>query len=183
MTGTGASDASRHTGAVLEQRARELARPIEPGRPAGQDVLGFTVAGQRYALPVASVSRVLPSAPLARVPLSRPSLLGVMNVRGSLLAVFALGDAAQEQAPGQRPGWVVVVGEDLGLAADAVTGIAPLDPDELVELPDPSTDRPTGHLRGLTADGVAVLDADRLLSADRFRPHAETTVTQDREQP
>lgn len=182
MTGTGASDVSRRTSAMLEQRARELARPVETERSAGQDVLGFTVDGQTYALPLASVTRVLPSAPLARVPLSPPSLLGVMNVRGSLLAVFTLGDAAHQEGLQQQGGWVVVVGEDLGLAADAITGIDHLDPHELIELPDPPTDRPTDHLRALTVDGVAVLDADRLLSADRFRPHAETTVTQDREQ-
>lgn len=183
MTGTDASDGSRRTSAVLEQRARELAIPVEPDRSAGQDVLGFTVGGQGYALPVASVSGVLPSASLARVPLSPPSLLGVMNDGGSLLAVFTLRDAAHEQAPERQPEWVVVVGEDLGLAADAITGIAHLDPDDLVELPDPSSDRPTDHLRGLTPEGVALLDADRLLSADRFRPHAEPTVTEDREHP
>lgn len=183
MSGAGTSDGSRHIGAVLEQRARELARPVEPDRAAGQDVLGFAVGGQRYALPVGSVSRVLPGASLARVPLSPPSLLGVMNVGGSLLAVFTLADAWQEQTPVRRPEWVVVVGGDLGLAADAITGVAAFDRDELVELPDPSTDRPTDHLLGLTADGVAVLDADRLLSADRFRPHAEPTTPGDREQP
>lgn len=175
MSGTDTPRRGRSARDVLEQRARELARPLEPERERGREVLAFTVGEQRYALPVATVREIVPGGPLARLPGSPPSLLGLMNVRGTLLGVFDLrADAAERQ-----PAWVVVLDDDpvpVGLAADTIDGISTVDPGGLVELPDATADTADDHLAGLTAGGVAVLDADGLLAGDHFAPFADPTA-------
>lgn len=176
MSAADVPDRTRSAREVLEQRARELARPLEPERVGGREVLGFTVGGQRYALATMAVREVVPGGPLARLPGSPPSLLGLLNVRGTLLAVFDL----RADPPDRQPPWVVVLDDDpvpLGIAADVIDGISTVDPDGLVEPPDPTADAADVPLAGLTASGIAVLDDDRLLAGDRFAPYADPNAS------
>ena len=52
--------------------------------------LTFKSEGHFYALPAASVSEVARMPPLARVPQAPPSLLGLANLRGSVLPVASV---------------------------------------------------------------------------------------------
>ena len=52
--------------------------------------LTFKSEGHLYALPAASVSEVARMPPLARVPQAPPSLMGLANLRGSVLPVASV---------------------------------------------------------------------------------------------
>ena len=68
------------------------------GEKAGADddtassaVLGVAVGEDRYLIPMAEVSEVIPIPKLAHVPLTQPWFLGLANVRGNLYGITDLG--------------------------------------------------------------------------------------------
>ncbi|HEX9889467.1 MAG TPA: chemotaxis protein CheW [Nitriliruptorales bacterium] len=151
---------------ILRERARSLARTARPEREDLIEAVGFTVSGQRYAAPLRDVVEVVAGSPLARVPHAPASLLGLATVRGSLLAVFALGGPDPDRA---RPAWMLVLGEGAGqlaIAADELTGADRLDPRELLTAD--VADLDAAPVTAVTRDGVGLLDVDALLALDRF---------------
>jgi len=91
------------------------------------DVLTFSLNGERFRLPSGQIMEILRPRPVTRVPNAPPSLLGVSNLRGSVLPVISLarllGLAAAPATPTTR---VVVVdtGRPVGIVVDQVFGLA-----------------------------------------------------------
>jgi twitching motility protein PilI len=79
--------------AEIEQRSQEAAQRL-PQSEAARDVwdgLAFTVSGVRLAAAMPEVSEMLTyQERIARVPGAKPWMLGLANVRGSLLPVIDL---------------------------------------------------------------------------------------------
>lgn len=151
---------------LLEERARALARPVV--RPAAGELLElvtFALADEIYALESRHVLAVFRLADLSPLPGAEPPVAGVTVWRGDLLTildlrrVLGLSVAALDDLTrvivlgGERPAF--------GILADTVR--------ELVVLPSAAVLEPaTGaaapeYLRGITSDGVLVLDASKLL--------------------
>ena len=60
----------------------------DKSRLGGQlSLLGMQIAGQNYLVEMVDISEVLSMPPLAPVPLTRPWLRGIANVRGNLYCV------------------------------------------------------------------------------------------------
>jgi hypothetical protein len=78
--------------AVLEERARALAR-VPPAEYAGAvlEVVTFDLAGERYALETRHVRAVVRLGEHTPVPGAPDFLVGVLNLRGEVLAVMDLG--------------------------------------------------------------------------------------------
>jgi purine-binding chemotaxis protein CheW len=154
---------------VLERRARALAAPRAREEPAGElvDVVTFSLAGERYALPAAAVLEVFPLEQLTRLPRTPPFLLGVCNHRGRILPVVEL-ESLLDVAPRPRERRHAIVverhGNAFAIAADAVEETAPRRLDPLS--PPPAGE--TSAVRGVTADLVTVLDPDALASDPRL---------------
>ncbi len=70
---------------------------------AGTKVLSFTAAGERFALPSATISEIIRPPALTRCPLSPASLLGVANLRGTVLPVVSFAALAAGRAPAEAP--------------------------------------------------------------------------------
>lgn len=74
----------------LAERSRSAAR----GLPAQLDVrphwsgIGFSLMGQRFAVPLGEVSEMLEVPPFTHLPGVQPWVKGVANVRGRLLPMF-----------------------------------------------------------------------------------------------
>lgn len=159
---------------VLEQRARELARPLDDEDRELTGILGVVVDGRRYGIRLNAVRDVLPGRRLTRVPQSPSGLLGMLSARGELFGVFELRPDVS-RAP-SRPAWVVVVDGSrapLAFAADEVTGAVVIDPDELLPPSAAGTDERL-PIEGLTHDGLALVDAEHLADQARFWPYAST---------
>ncbi len=62
---------------------------VEDGRTTSA-VLGVSIGDDRYLIPMAEVSEVIPIPKLARVPLTQPWFLGLANVRGNLYGITDL---------------------------------------------------------------------------------------------
>jgi len=127
----------------------------------------FELGDEECALPVEQVREVLRHEPPRRVPSTLPGLLGVRDVRGSLLGVHDL--AAVLGHPSGEPESLLVVcdrlGRAAGLAAGRVRGVEAVAADALRP--------PATAVPGVTAIAVGgrglllVLDADALLAVLR----------------
>ena len=163
----------RDDATLLRERARRLARPAaREATGEACDVLEFGLAGERYALEAARVLDVQPLRELAPLPGTPPFLRGIVSVHGTLVGVVDLrkffGLPERGIADLHR---VVLLGDGaqaIGLLADTVEGVAALDL-ALVQ-----TSLPTlggiraDFVRGVTADGLVVLDAAAILADPRL---------------
>jgi purine-binding chemotaxis protein CheW len=118
------------------------------------------VADEQYALPVDDVLEVAEYGEVAPVPGAPSSVLGVRNVRGSVLAVLDLaGVFAIERA--SSPQRIAIVEQDgckVGLAVDSVIGVE--------HLPEATEEAESQHLVGAALnDGalVGVVDVRSVL--------------------
>lgn len=75
-----------------EENAFEVALGPQPSPVARQDkpdeYLAFLLEGDQYALPIDEVREIVKVPVLTEVPGSKPSLLGILNLRGEILAVY-----------------------------------------------------------------------------------------------
>ena len=159
--------------AVLRERARKLARPLDQdSRPSESiEALVFALGGEQYALAVGAVSEVLPLRGLTPLPGVPAFLTGVVNHRGRVLAVLdlrRLWDPAAEPVPG---GSVVVLAADdaaLGLLAESIAGVVAIGLHEIGPPPAAIGSTAQPFVQGVTTGMVTVLDARRLAHDPRI---------------
>lgn len=87
--------------------------------------LTISVAGERLAIPANDVAEVIRNPAVTRIPLSPPGLLGVANLRGTVIPVVSLAALLGRDSAGISSRRVVVVGngQPVGLTVDDVTSL------------------------------------------------------------
>lgn len=156
---------------LLERRAAELAVPPEAEDDTARlDVVTVQVAGGGlYAFETRHVRRVVRNAGLCRLPGAAGQLLGLVLVDGDAVPVKDLAAVlALAQPDRTRPLVLLLDGPHppLGLLVDEVESSRRLAWAELTQV----TDEPDGERsveRGITEDGVVLLDAELLLADDQ----------------
>ena len=131
--------------------------------------LTFKSEGRYYALPAASVSEVARMPPLARVPQAPRSLLGLANLRGSVLPVASVRAllGREDVAATDASRLIVLEGtSSVALAVDEVASLVGISLDKL-RTAEANVASETGeHLRGVFDSGAHVtkiLDIPELL--------------------
>ena len=160
--------------ALLDERARTLARRPEEASAAARtlEVVIFEIAGECYALETAHARAVVRLEDLTPLPGAPDFLAGVMNLRGQILPVFDLCQVfGTPRARPAEPSWVVVLGAEraeFGALAETVHEVASL-PEGRVRAPEVPP-AGIGHdcLRGVTPEGMIVLDGAALLCDPRL---------------
>ncbi|MCY1082560.1 chemotaxis protein CheW [Archangium lansingense] len=159
--------------ALLDERARALARPLEHQRQAGPllELVHFRSGEQDYALETRFVLEVM-RAPEQLVPLpGAPELLhGLTLLHGEVLAVVELAPLFGRSAPATH-GPVLVVGQgrpELGLRADVVEEVLVLARDTLLAPPPALGAQERTLVSGISRDGIIVLEAETLLGDGRL---------------
>lgn len=166
--------------ALLDERARALARPVDVA-PDGErlELVSFTLANETYAIESRYVVQVFRLQELAPLPGAAAPVFGVTAWRGDLLTILdlrpLLGLSVTALNELTR---VIVLGAgrpEFGVLADAVLELLSVPAAELGE-PSVGNGRKGEYLRGITNSAVLVLDGSRLLSltapesAERSRP-------------
>lgn len=96
------------------------------------EILLFEVAGERCAVPLAEVRRVVSAVAVAALPGAPPVFEGAVNLRGRVVPVLSLRRRFSLPDRALRPDDVFVIAEVGGrlvaLRADAALGLARVDP-------------------------------------------------------
>lgn len=147
---------------ILHARAATLAtrRTRREAREPQTSVLTFTLADERYALPLTALIAVLRSRPLGPVPGAAASVAGLLYERADIWMIHALRLLlGLPAAAADAPGFLLLL-RATGFRVDATGEIRKVDLSRLTPV-DPSSGRHPMVL-GATGDAVAVLDAAAL---------------------
>lgn len=159
--------------AVLEERARVLARPPATHAPVdGLDLVTFALANETYALDARYVHHVFRLGELTPLPGAAAPVYGVTSWRGGLLTVLdlraVLGVSVNAASDLSR---VIVIGERrpaFGVLADAVHDLASV-PRAAIRTPPRETAGQRELVQGVTGDAVVLLDGAALLRLHHAR--------------
>lgn len=158
--------------ALLDARARQLARVDASSAQESVDVITFRLAKETYTVATAWVSGVFPLHAITPVPGAGELVLGITEWRGDLLTLIDLRRLlGLPLTKLDDLGMAIVLGADqpaFGILADAVTGLATVVTSEL-HAPKRGTPYSSSHVRGLTGDAVIMLDAESLLKSSITR--------------
>jgi purine-binding chemotaxis protein CheW len=120
--------ADPHSAATLRERAQMLARPLAAAdTDRSEPILRFLLGSDHFAIPAAAAQSVQPLSRYTPLPATPPWLLGLVNVRGRLLATIDIRPLLALAPAPPRPGALLVIvreGEiSIALLADAVLGV------------------------------------------------------------
>ncbi|HEX4086233.1 MAG TPA: chemotaxis protein CheW [Chthoniobacteraceae bacterium] len=158
---------------ILKARARALAR--EQNVEAGQqvEVIEFLLAYEKYAVEFDSVREVYPMKDITPVPGTPPFVVGIVNVRGRIVSVIDLKKFFDLPAKGLPDlNRVIIIGNDeieFGLLAEFVTGVRRISLEHIQPAMPTLSGVRADYLKGMTPGGLALLDAEKLLSNSEIR--------------
>ncbi|MGJ0535045.1 MAG: chemotaxis protein CheW [Methylocystis sp.] len=165
---------------LLRARARLLAQPpdAETAAPA-IEVVTLLLAYETYAIETAYVREVYPLKELTPLPCTPAFVAGIVNVRGQVMSVIDLKHLFELPPKGLTDlNKIVIVSDgamEFGILADAILGVRNIPLHEI----QPGLPTLTGvredYLQGITAEGLVVLDAARLLHNENIVIHEEVT--------
>jgi len=162
----------------LEERIRRLqedfdasfAKEVE-SVPQGRSLhLLVRVGEERFALPIGNINRLVRDVDVIPLPGAPKNLLGVMNLRGDLVAVYDLPSLFGYLSDEQRKGDIVVMkglAFEAGLAVSEVGRLVALEDEHLGQVPGTVSASLKPVLRGTTyLDGelLLFLDLDQLFA-------------------
>lgn len=165
---------------ILKERARALAQPPAVESDAELiEVVALLLAYETYAIETAYVREVYPLKDLTPLPCTPPFVAGIINVRGQVMSVIDLKKLFELPDKGITDLNKVVILSDgdmeFGILADTILDV------RNIPLQDVQAGLPTltglreEYLKGITADRLVVLDAQKLLHNKGIVIHEEVT--------
>ncbi len=164
---------------ILERRARQLARAVDPVHERELDTVAAVVAvgPESFGIPVESLREIIAAPAITGLPYLPPWMRGIVQIRGELVSVV---DTASwfGIAVSSPPAFLAVIegsSGPLGLLVDAVLGFREFFVNEIATTfsrTDTTLGRP---IRAITKDLVALVDTEGLLTSDKIIVDARLT--------
>jgi len=161
--------------ALLKTRARALARVTKQSESTETQITitEFILANETYAFESVSVYEVYPLKEFTPLPCTPSFVLGVTSVRSRILPVIDIKPLLNlpKKQTKERNKIIIIQAEgmEVGVLTDTVLGVRTILADmlhpPLLTLRGPHVQ----YLKGITNEGVAVLDGPRLLTSTRLK--------------
>jgi purine-binding chemotaxis protein CheW len=167
------SPSSEEKRRILKARAEALAQePAKEKDEPSLEVVTFLLAYETYGLESRWVREIFPMRELTPLPWNQPFAAGIVNVRGRILPVIdikKLFDLPEKGLTDLDMVLIIHKGDlELGILADQVLGVRSI-PLSLIQ---PSLPTLTGiredYLKGVTAERLVILDAEKILTDPRL---------------
>jgi len=140
-------------------------------------VLTFVLGSETYGVDILRVQEIRGWSAVTKIPNSPPHVLGVLNLRGSIVPVVDLRKRfSLEQAEYTAVTVIIVLSvrgqagrRDFGVVVDGVSDVVDVKASEVRPTPDLGSRDATDHIRGLVPVNermVVLLDLDRLIGAE-----------------
>jgi purine-binding chemotaxis protein CheW len=155
---------------ILAERARILAHFVEDRNDVenAEQIVEFLLADEHYGFEMKYIREILPFKKLTPVPCTPDFILGITSIRGQILSVMDMKKFFNLPQKGLTDLNKLIILHDgdmeLGILADRVFGEKSIQADAV------QTDLPTlsgigvDFLKGVTADGLILLDASWILA-------------------
>jgi purine-binding chemotaxis protein CheW len=163
--------------AILEERARALARVAEVGEGEGMQLVVFSLANETYGIETDYVKEVQPLQHVSPVPCTPNFVVGVINIRGSIYSVVDIrgffGVPRQGITDLTKVILVNAAGLEVGILADDVSGAISV---PLAEIKPPLAVQATvkeEYVQGVTKDMLVILNLEALMGDERIIVHEE----------
>jgi purine-binding chemotaxis protein CheW len=142
---------------------------------ASQQVLTFTLGEESYGVEILRVREIRGWSPVTRIPQAPPHVLGVLNLRGSIVPIVDLRMRFNLARAEYTPMTVIIVlavesatgRREFGVVVDGVSDVVDIESSAMKPPPDLGAKVSTEFIEGLaTVSGrmVIVLDIDRLIA-------------------
>jgi len=143
---------------------------------APRQVLTFSVGPEHYGVDILRVQEIRGWSPVTRIPKLPPQVLGVLNLRGSIVPILDLRVKFNLAKAEFTPLTVIIVlsvdspdgPREFGLVVDAVRDVVDIAPEHLKETPSLGGRSPP-FIQGLAAVGegmLILLNVDELINRD-----------------
>jgi purine-binding chemotaxis protein CheW len=150
------------------------ARAAGPKDSATQQVLTFELGDETYGVEILRVREIRGWTAVTRIPHAPPHVLGVLNLRGSIVPVVDLRMRfALERAEYTKVTVIIVLSvhsaagrREVGVVVDGVSDVVDVEAASVKQAPDLGTQFATEYIRGLVSVAnrmVVLLDIDRLI--------------------
>ena len=163
--------------AILEKRARALARTAKVDTGEMTQFVVFSLANETYGIPTNYVKEVQPLRDVSPVPCTPGFVVGVINIRGAIYSVVDirqfLGVPEQEMTDLTKVILVDAAGLEVGILADDVSGSMNV---PLAEIKPPlatAAGIKEEYIQGVTKDMLIILNLDTLMRDERIVVHEE----------
>jgi len=159
---------------ILQIRARKLAQsmPDENIRQDAFSVVEFRIAHEIYALGLQRIRVIHPLKELTFIPGTPDFIKGVINLRGEIISVIDLKVFFDLPDQGNtRLSQVIILTSDqmeFGILADEILGVGEISKNDIHASLPTLTGIRADYLKGVTANGVVVLDDEKLLADEKM---------------
>jgi purine-binding chemotaxis protein CheW len=152
-------------------------KSVESDSPASRQVLTFCLAAETYGVDILRVQEIRGWSPVTRIPKSPPHVLGVLNLRGSIVPIVDLRVRFSLERAEFTPLTVIIVlsittpsgRSEFGLVVDSVSDVVDISTKDLKEAPNLGGKMNADFIQCLAtvADRMLILlDVDALVGRD-----------------
>ena len=135
--------------------------------------LTFSLAEEEYGVDILKVQEIKGYVPTTRIPNSPPEVVGVLNLRGTIVPIVDLrrkfGMDSVEYTPFTAIVVVVVRDRVMGVIVDSVSEVVNIPSSDIQSAPDFGNSMSTSMLQGIAKMGdklITLLDIDTVLLGD-----------------
>jgi purine-binding chemotaxis protein CheW len=155
----------------------------QPNQQQSVQYLTFHLAGEEYAVGILNVKEIIEYGTLTKIPKTPPTIRGVINLRGNIVAVVDLAlKFGMVESPVTARTCIVMVEVEIndtrtvmGIIADSVSQVISLSHDDILPAPAFGTRVRIDFLHGMGKSGdkfVLILNIDKVLGAEDVAPAA-----------
>jgi purine-binding chemotaxis protein CheW len=160
----------------MTARARS-AMPAAANVPAPRQVLTFSLGAEHYGVDILRVQEIRGWAPVTKIPKVPPHVLGVQNLRGSIVPIVDLRVRFNLAQAEFTPLTVIIVlsvnsptgQREVGLVVDAVSDVVDISVENMKETPNLGSRASVEFVQGLALVAsrmLILLDVDELIQRD-----------------
>ena len=146
----------------------------------GRQVLSFTLENETYAVDILRVQEIRGFSPVTHLPDAPAHLLGVLNLRGSIVPITDMRRRIGIAPIDPSPLTVIIVlsvesargRKEFGLVVDGVSDVVDLAAEDLKDAPDRDEVHSEQLISAIATIGdrmILVLDVDRMLAGDHMQ--------------
>jgi purine-binding chemotaxis protein CheW len=148
-------------------------------------ILTFALGDEAYGMDILRVREIRGWQPVTVIPEAPPHVMGVLNLRGSIVPVIDLRARMGMRSVEHTSMTVVIVvatetsrgRHEVGLRVDSVSDVVRIDASTVQPVPAVSTDSRADYLRGISTAGdsmVMILDIDRFIEGAGETAHLQS---------